>query len=79
MWEMDTARFWRLTVRLPAYAGAVAAKANEQKESSAPMARTATPTPGPSAYPGARVIGATAAELKASDIGDLFSIGHAGG
>lgn len=81
MWEMEAARFWRLAVRLPAYAGAFAATlhAREQEGSATPMTTQPSPAAARPAAPGTRVIGATAAELGMSDIGDLFSHGVSGG
>jgi hypothetical protein len=81
MWSMDVARFWLLAPRLPAYAGAVAARMNAQRQegTAPPMAARPAPTPVSSARPGVRVVGATAAELGMSDIGDMFSFGVSGG
>jgi hypothetical protein len=84
MWSMPAAQFLLLAPRLEAYAGAVAARMNAQRQQERPE-----PTGGQGhmpqqqyalpAAPGARVIGATAAEIGMSDIGDLFSHGTSGG
>jgi hypothetical protein len=85
MWQMPADRFLLLVPRLEAYAGAVAARMNVQREQQArqtegrQMPTTRPDRGGPPAQPGVRVIGATAAELGMSDIGDLFSHGSSGG
>jgi len=76
---MAARRFFRLVPHLHAYGGAVAAALSCLEGEPAPMAAPIAPTPGPAVPGGARVIGATAAELGMSDIGDLFSHGVSGG
>jgi hypothetical protein len=87
MWEMPAGRFLLLAPRLEAYPGAVAARMNVERHQA--QQPEPTPTGGRSQMPaqaaapaprdGVRVIGATAAEIGMSDIGDLFSHGVSGG
>lgn len=78
MGGMDGRRFWRLVATLPAYAGALAAKRhNTQRQEAAPMVQAPQQQRQAALPAGVRVIGASAAELRSSDIGDVFSIGDA--
>jgi hypothetical protein len=78
---MASARFLRLVRHLHSYGGAVAARVEvfAPKEGVPPMATVPAPMPEPALPSGAREIRATAAELKLSDIGDVFSVGDARG
>ena len=79
MYGMGAARFCRLVPYLYSYGGAVAA-ANTDEEGDPPqMAPMPQPMRVPAVPDGARVFGASVAELKLSDIGDLFSIGRSDG
>lgn len=79
MYGMEAARFSRLVQHLHNYGGAVAAANQVEEGDPVPMPATPQLMPPPAAMRGARVIGASVAELKTSDIGDLFSIGRSGG
>jgi hypothetical protein len=85
---MPCRRFWRLVPYLTAYGGALAAKRrtappappDPPRREEPPMSPQPAPSPsGPPVRPGARVIGATAAEIGMSDLRDLVSIGDARG
>lgn len=79
MYGMAAARFSRLVPHLHTYGGAVAA-ANTDEEGEPPqMPAMPAPIPAPHVPHGTRVVGASVAELKLSDIGDLFSVGRSGG
>jgi hypothetical protein len=78
--DMPAWRFWRLVPALTAYQGALTAKRHVAPQEGGPPVNATPQVQAPPAAPsGARVIGATAAELGMSDIGDLFSNGVSGG